>query len=132
MHGPAIPITIIIIAAVTGIIVIHWMLQIQRNKKKKYSKSHWMGVGIVIGMATGMPFGLLTGILLKNMAMGIALGPAFGVGIGIAVGAGLKTKFQYNTRKMTQKEKHIQKRLIVAGVILFALFVLILIRRLFF
>ena len=38
MHDPGVPIAIIIIAAVTKIIVIRWMLQKQRNEKKQYSK----------------------------------------------------------------------------------------------
>jgi ABC-type nickel/cobalt efflux system permease component RcnA len=132
MHGPAIPIFIILIAAVIGIIMIRWMIQKQRNEKKQYSRGHWMGVGIVTGMAIGMPFGLFTGMFLKNMAIGIVLCPAFGLGMGIAIGAVLKVKFQHNVRQMTRKEKHIQKQVIIASAILFILFILILIRKLFF
>jgi ABC-type nickel/cobalt efflux system permease component RcnA len=132
MHEPAIPIFIILIAAVIGIIMIRWMIQKQRNEKKQYSRGHWMGVGIVTGMAIGMPFGLFTGMFLKNMAIGIALCPVFGLGMGIAIGAVLKVKFQHNARQMTRKEKHIQKQVIIAAAILFILFILILIRKLFF
>ena len=132
MHGPAIPIGIILLAAITWIIVIRWMKQKQRNTKEQYSKDHWRGLGIAIGMAIGMSLGLIIGICIDNTAIGIALGPALGTGIGIAIGAGFVKKYQNNTRKMTQKEKHIHKRLTVAAVILFTLFVLTLVRGLFF
>jgi uncharacterized membrane protein len=127
MRGHSVPIIIFIFAIVIGIVIIHRMIQRQKNSKTMYHKGHWMGIGI----AVGMPLGLILGICMENTAVGIALGPIMGVAIGTVTGFTLRARFQDNTRAMTKKEKHIQKQLTVAGTILLIFGMLILIRKLF-
>lgn len=90
-----------------GAIIASSVFKVQRQEFKrtgKHPKGHYMGVGIAIGIPLGIPFGIAIG--------NIGLGPALGIPIGVAIGAALEKKNAEKLRPFTEKEEHMQYKLI--------------------
>ena len=72
------------------------------KEDKRYTKGHFIGIGIAIGLPIGIPIGLALG--------NIALGPALGLPIGLSIGIAMEKIHNKNPIPLTQEEKTKQNR----------------------